>query len=205
MQKSLKPLTRRTPLVSGASLLRTTVNVRSFRSIITPQGRRDIPQSGKSIVLRMAKPQIVVITKPPKMITALRRTQSPFGGSVLIGRMLQTSTAPPVATGYTMSLSTSSGVEGQSINVILTGNGVTSQLVTLGVSGITGLFVPSSINLNNTTPVVVQFTPLSIGDGNVSATNSGSLTNPADRPFTSVAPPSGITLIVIDITGGGRA
>lgn len=88
------------------------------------------------------------------------------------------------ATSYTMT-GPSSGTIGQaSMNFTLTPNGNSSATVTPSDSSHHGLFVPTAPAFSGSGAKTFTYEPLQAGSWNISATNSGSLTNPPAIAFS---------------------
>jgi len=85
------------------------------------------------------------------------------------------------ATSYTLT-GPSSVTPGVPSTFTITPNGTTTATVTPSIAGLTGVFSPSTITLNNTTPVMFTFTPNYLGT--LSTTNSGGLSNPSPISLT---------------------
>ena len=69
-------------------------------------------------------------------------------------------------------------VKGTTYTYTLTGTGTTSATVTPAAS-LSGTFSPTTVNLNNTTPVTFTFTPTQFGNCVLSTTNNGGLPDPS--------------------------
>jgi hypothetical protein len=100
--------------------------------------------------------------------------------------------ASSFATAYSLSGPSSGRISVASTNftvALIGGGGVASPVtVTPSAGGGGGTFTPTSVTLSTGTPsATFTYTPASYGAKTISVTNSGSLTNPANLTYTSVA------------------
>ena len=102
------------------------------------------------------------------------------------------STPPPAptgnATGYTLTTTAVDFVLGQAATLTVAAVGGVFQsglVITPAVSGVTGVFSPTTLTAAGT----VTFTPSTTGTATISATNNQSLANPSNLVRTVIAPP----------------
>lgn len=100
------------------------------------------------------------------------------------------STLATTATSYTLSESATTGPVGTTVSLAFYANGLGTQTITPSVSGVSGTFTPTTIALNNLSPVNVSFVPTTSGTAVFGSTNSGSLTDPPTLNYIVTALPN---------------
>jgi hypothetical protein len=125
----------------------------------------------------------VTVTFTPST-TGTASLTSTNSGSLTNPSALSYSVSSSSATAYSSSLSSASGTVGTPVTITFTGNGPSTATITPSVSGVSGTFSPTTVNLNGTTGVTVTFTPSATGTATINSTNSGSLSNPSSLTYT---------------------